>query len=51
MKITKLQGSIFCGIILGWIELIVGLSSHAFYTLGVMILIVLIGIMEYTKLK
>ncbi len=51
MKLSKFETCIFSSVMGGWILLLFGKDSWAFYNLGTMILLVLLGIMEYVRTK
>lgn len=49
MNFNKFDFSIFGGILLGWIQLMIGYESHAFYSLGILITTILMGILLYLR--
>lgn len=49
MKFTKFELVMIFGMMLGWVQLMFGFIPHAFYSLGVLMLITLMGIMEYLR--
>lgn len=46
---SKFEVSIFCGLMVGWGQLMNGYTAHAFYSMGIMVTIILMGILGYLK--
>jgi len=51
MKFTRFEKSVIAGLFLAWIQLMCGLHHHAFFTIGTFIIICLIAIIEYLRIK
>lgn len=46
---SNLEKSIILGILVAWLQLVCGQTAHAFFSLGAMMLMSLIGIMIYLR--
>lgn len=46
---NKFELSVFLGIFVGWVQLVCGHKDHAFYSLGILVVIILLGILNYLK--
>lgn len=47
---NKFELSVIFGMFCGWVQLMSGFTEHAFYSLGIMITVVLLGILGYLRI-
>ena len=50
IRTNKFEISVFLAILAGWILLLSGYTHQAFYSIGILIVIVLLGIMDYLRM-
>jgi len=48
--VSKFECSIIGGMLGGWMQLMLGYTQHAYYTLGIMAVVMLMAILNYLRL-
>jgi Na+/H+-dicarboxylate symporter len=51
MIFSKFEKSVAVGVFGAWIQLLAGYPFHALFSLGVFIVVILLGMLEYIRIK